>query len=601
MNTETTLQWYYTSEGKVHGPVPEAQIAAHVKAGVITRYDKLYNDVLKQWVATGKFYDEEIATYQEKRPNFLLKIILCGVFMALGFKLAIAGIQPPEPEVIIFWMITVGSMSTIIGLIFGLLILRDAYIWGKIFKQRDNRILGLTLQGISLVLGWGALVIFLVLTYFANMNNHLDAYKKFAPHLKSDAYNAGEYAPEKKFVIVALPQDAPNRIAIQGPASEGFATKLAETLEKNPDVEYIRIQSSGGNLLEMVRAAKVIEQYPHIPVNSLGQCDDSCLVFFMAAEKRWASAGMNYTLYGPRNFKYFGALQANGTTPIELGREADAYLRKRGFPETSLQAFGFSAKQTDGPIKQTTFSADDLISYGAVTGIITDGQLLNFEPTPEQIVPSEKLEYLKTAPDGMSKAEKDAINNLINVLSKEIDVFEKLYPTLLETRDNLDDITLNMRSIMNPKRPDFANYAEAEDVYMYFLQLAKQTEEIYQNGNNKVCYFFPDNRSTIARKYLNTDYLPEFYNTYAKMVTNGDPKNTLTPEANQELTQYYTVILIGADAVYRRDFATATGTREEKEEAGGCQRMLHIFKEVKNAPAHLRAGLAKIFILTSFQ
>lgn len=71
-----------------------------------------------------------------------------------------------------------------------------------------------------------------------------------------------------------------NEILILGDVTEGFSSRLLQALRTHPDAQSIGLGSSGGNVGEAIRAARIIRQR-NLDTTIQSACDSACpLVFF---------------------------------------------------------------------------------------------------------------------------------------------------------------------------------------------------------------------------------------------------------------------------------------------------------------------------------
>ncbi len=109
----------------------------------------------------------------------------------------------------------------------------------------------------------------------------------------------------------------PDELRVIGQITRGFTDDLASALETHPDVKVVSFSSTGGSVLEAMRAGRAIRSRG-LYTALYGDCDSACATAYFGGVKRWFDYG-EYTLG-------FHDLQTHGRVADKLVRE-QVYVR----------------------------------------------------------------------------------------------------------------------------------------------------------------------------------------------------------------------------------------------------------------------------------
>jgi ATP-dependent protease ClpP protease subunit len=152
------------------------------------------------------------------------------------------------------------------------------------------------------------------------------------------------------------------KIIVDGAIGPSFSSKLKKNLDLYAGIDTIVITSPGGLVDQALKAAEIIEQNPQIRVVAKKECNSSCIVILMSAEKRYADWNMNLGFHAVSPIT---KLPDSNNEIAQLGTEADKYLIKRGVSEEILN-HAFASKEGDLKL----VPAINLAVLGSLNGLL---------------------------------------------------------------------------------------------------------------------------------------------------------------------------------------------------------------------------------------
>lgn len=588
--------WYFAQKGVKTGPLTEEALRRRITNNEVKAYDLVWHKNMPDWETAQKQFPELFTVSAKKIGVAWPLVAFITATLCLGIMLMLWFSDPTPDHLGPLALCWVAFIST------GLFVASRLFKKGHALRKGPD-----AARGGALYLGGALIVLTFLLPTLLSLGQLKGVLRAQLVRLATSNYT-----------MQLNPSDR-SQLVIAGYIGRGFPEKLQEYVD-NYDIKEISITSDGGLVLESFAAGKIVNKRPDISVIAKRKCNSGCIIFLLGAEKRYAEHDLEFGFHGIQ--VAMGTDEEKNSTGIQkLKTLADQLSKIRNVPEDVI-AVGLGSDKYD----YTYVPAQRLFESGTLTGLYRNGHLVTkakFVPEPAQEVQqtqqiqkaqqtqprlalkTEPLKpkatgFLTEPPAGMAIQEVWAINRLIAAFEQKLPGFDQHIRTLEAAKNSADDLTMEMRKLMNLNRREFAKEASPAAAYAHFKALEEQTKEYAKYKLWRRCSFYPDDVSTFARKNLNNMRIPKVYNTYAQMITSGNPAYRRLLEDTKVKTTLAQFAEIGA-LIYNKSLSKITGTQEEKEDYAGCEAELMFIKLVEQTPANLRGTYAKGYFLLRSQ